>query len=189
MKSIDILTQPWPWYVSGPLIGLIVPSLLIIGNKQFGVSSTMKDICAICIPNRVAFFKYDLKEQWWNLIFVSGVVIGAFVVGQTIQNPNPIQLSNNTIDDLKLLGITSYQGLIPGEIFNWRNISSGQGFLFMVIGGFLVGFGVRYAGGCTSGHAIMGLSQGSLGSLISVIGFFVGGLIMTHLLFPLIFNL
>ena len=186
---IDFLTQPWPWYIGGPLIGLMVPLLLIIGNKQFGVSSTMKDICAVCIPNRIAFFKYDVKEHWWNLVFVLGVVIGAFVVGQFFQNPNPIQISNNTIGDLKLMGINNYQGLIPHEIFNWGNIISGQGLLFMVIGGFLVGFGVRYAGGCTSGHAIMGLSQRSLGSLIAVIGFFAGGLIMTHLIFPLIFNL
>jgi uncharacterized membrane protein YedE/YeeE len=58
----------------------------------------------------------------------------------------------------------------------------------MVIGGFLVGFGTRYAGGCTSGHAISGLSNLQFASLIATIGFFAGGLIATHLLYPLLFN-
>jgi len=164
-----------------------VPLLLLLGNKQFGVSSTMQDICAFTIPTKAKYFHYDLKERIWNNVFVLGIFIGAFVVGQFFNNPNSIELSEKTFTDLKALGINDFNGLIPSELFNWESLLSPLGLIFMVIGGFFMGFGVRYAGGCTSGHAIMGLSQLSLGSLISVIGFFVGGLIMTHLLFPLIF--
>ncbi len=184
----DWLTQPWPWYVAGPIIGLIIPMLLYMGNKQFGISSSLRHTCAACMPGNIPFFQYDWKsEGMWNLIFVLGVLIGGFLGGYIFQNPEPIALSAATIADLQGLGLTDFSGLVPSEVFSWSNLGSAQGLLVMVLGGFLVGFGARYAGGCTSGHAISGISNLQLASVTAAVSFFIGGLIVTHLIFPLIF--
>ena len=185
---LELLTQPWPWYVAGPIIGLIIPLLLFFGNKQFGISSSLRHACAACAPGNVSFFNYDWKSQgMWNLVFVLGVFIGGFLGGYVFQNPEPIALSAATIADLQALGLTDFSGFVPSELFSWSNLGTLQGVIVLVIGGFLVGFGARYAGGCTSGHAISGISNLQLASLIAVIGFFVGGLVVTHVIYPLIF--
>lgn len=186
---MNILTQPWPWYVSGPLIGLMVPALLIMGNKTFGISSSLRHICAACIPGNVAFFKYDWKVEIWNLLFALGIVIGGFVAGYVFQNPNPVQLAPQTIQDLREMGLTNTTGLAPQEIFNFHSLLTLKGFILMIVGGFFVGFGTRYAGGCTSGHSIMGLSNLQGPSLIATICFFVGGLVMTWFILPFIMQL
>ncbi len=182
------LTQPWPWYVAGPIIGLIIPLLLYMGNKQFGISSSLRHACAACVPGNISFFQYDWKsEGMWNLVLVLGVFIGGYLGGYVFRNPEPIALSVATITDLQNLGLTDFSGFVPSEVFSWGSLGTIQGIIMMVLGGFLVGFGARYAGGCTSGHAISGISNLQLASFIAVIGFFVGGLIVTHLLYPLIF--
>lgn len=184
----DWLTQPWPWYVAGPVIGLIIPLLLFIGNKQFGISSSLRHTCAAFVPGKLPFFQYDWKsEGLWNMIFVLGVLIGGFLGGFVFRNPEPVAISAATIADLQALGISDFSGLVPSELFNWQSLASSQGLILLVGGGFLVGFGARYAGGCTSGHAISGISNLQLASVTAAIGFFIGGLITTHLLFPLIF--
>lgn len=183
---MDLINEPWPWYVAGPLIGLFIPLLLIIGNKSFGISSSFKHICAACMPVKdIEFFKYNWKEYKWNLFLVIGVILGAIMVGLTVDLNYEIAINPKTKEALSDLGVTHFIGLLPEDIFGWDNFSI-KSFLFLVGGGFLVGFGTRYANGCTSGHAIMGLSQLSIGSLVAVIGFFIGGLIMTHLLLPII---
>jgi uncharacterized membrane protein YedE/YeeE len=185
---IDFLSQPWPWYVSGPLIGLIVPALLLLGGKQFGVSANLRHICAAVIPGDLEFFRYDWKRSGlWNLIFIGGVLIGGWVAGTLLQQPNPIAISQATEADLATLGVQNFSGLVPADIFTWSGLLTFRGFVLIVVGGFLVGFGARYAGGCTSGHAIMGLADLQLPSLIAVFGFFAGGLAATHILLPLIF--
>jgi uncharacterized membrane protein YedE/YeeE len=184
---IDLLQQPWPWYIAGPLIGLIVPILLLIGGKQFGVSSNLRHTCAACFPANISFFQYDWKKAGaWNLIFIGGTVLGGFLGGWLLNNPEPIALSQQTVGDLQTLGVTDFSGMMPDDLFNWQSLSSLPGFLMMVVGGFLVGFGARYAGGCTSGHAISGLANLQLASLLAVIGFFIGGLTITYLVYPLI---
>jgi uncharacterized protein len=186
---MTILTQPWPWYVAGPLIGLMVPLLLLLGNKAFGISSSLRHICAACIPNNVKFFKYDWKAESWNLVFALGMLIGGMIAGYFFANPNPIDLSENAIADMNKLGVKNYSGLIPTEVFNFQALLSLRGFILMVVGGFFIGFGTRYAGGCTSGHAIMGLSNLQWPSLIATCCFFAGGLLMTWLILPCIMNL
>jgi uncharacterized membrane protein YedE/YeeE len=186
---MNILTQPWPWYVSGPLIGLMVPALLIIGNKAFGISSSLRHICAACIPTRSNFFKYNWKSESWNLMLALGIVLGGLVAGYFLQNPNPIQISENTIADLNAMGIKNYSGFIPEDIFNFHSLLTLRGFILMVVGGFLVGFGTRYANGCTSGHTIMGLSNLQWPSLVASICFFAGGVIMTWFILPWIMSL
>ncbi|MFY0684052.1 MAG: YeeE/YedE family protein [Balneola sp.] len=185
---IEFLKQPWPWYVAGPLIGLIVPILLIAGGKLFGVSSNLRHACAACVPGDIEFFKYDWKKSGkWNLIFVLGTIIGGFIGGWILSNPEAIELSSQTIVELKALGVSDFNGMLPSDVFSWENLGTPQGIILMVVGGFLVGFGARYAGGCTSGHAISGLADLQLASLLAVIGFFAGGLFITHIIYPILF--
>lgn len=186
---IELIKSPWPWYVAGPFIGLMVPALLLIGNKSFGVSSSLRHICAACLPANISFFKYDWKKEAWNLFFVVGILIGGFIATTFISNPNEIVISENTIADLKELGITTFSGLMPSDLFASSNIFTIKGLLFFVLGGFMVGFGTRYAGGCTSGHVIMGLSNLQWPSLIATCCFMVGGILMTNFGLPFIFNL
>ncbi|MCD6018956.1 MAG: protein of unknown function YeeE/YedE [Bacteroidetes bacterium] len=186
---MSILTQPWPWYVSGILIGLMVPALLIIGNKSFGVSSTLRHICAACTPTKLTFFKYDWKQESWNLMFVFGVAIGGLIAGYFWQNPEPVQLTESAVESMNQMGVKNYSGLIPTDIFNFKALLTLKGFILMVVGGFFVGFGTRWAGGCTSGHAIMGLSNLQWPSLVATCCFFAGGLLMTWLILPYIMNL
>ncbi|MEX0769890.1 MAG: YeeE/YedE thiosulfate transporter family protein [Balneolaceae bacterium] len=183
----DILYEPWPWYIAGPLIGLIVPVLLITGNKMFGISSSFRHLCAACLPTKISFFRYDWKEEGgWNLTFVTGVVLGGFLAGYWFENPEPVAISGATVAALAEIGITSFDGLVPADLFNWQTLLTPSGLIVMVVGGFLVGFGTRYASGCTSGHGITGLANLQVASLIAVIGFFIGGLITTYVLLPLI---
>jgi uncharacterized membrane protein YedE/YeeE len=179
---IEWITQPWPWYVAGPLIGLTVPTLLLVGNKTFGISSSLRHVCAICVPSGIPFFTYNWRKEMWNLMFVVGVLIGGFIATQFLANPNDFVLSNETRADLMGLGITDFSGLMPSDIFSWSSVFSAKGLLFFVFGGFLVGFGTRYAGGCTSGHAIMGISSLQWPSLVATIFFMLGGFVMTHFL-------
>lgn len=186
---MNFLTQPWPWYIAGPLIGLMIPLLLLLGNKAFGISSTLRHICAACLPGNVDFFKYDWKKESWNLVFALGMVLGGFIAGYVFKNPNPIALSENAIRDLNDMGVKDYSGLIPLDVFNFSALLTLRGFILIVVGGFLIGFGTRYAGGCTSGHAIMGISNLQWPSLVATCCFFAGGVIMTWFILPHIMNL
>ncbi len=185
---LELLSQPWPWYVAGPLIGLLVPALLLLGGKQFGISSNLRHLCAATIPGRVDFFKYDWKKAGlWNLTFVLGIFLGGVVAATLLHNPDPIAISAATKADLTALGVADFDGLVPASVFSWSGLLTLPGFVMIVIGGFLVGFGARYAGGCTSGHAISGLADLQLPSLIAVLGFFAGGLFVTFVVLPLLF--
>ena len=172
---LEILKQPWPWYIAGVLIGLTVPALLLIGNKSFGVSSSLRHICAACIPAKIPFFSYNWKKEMWNLFFVGGILIGGFIATQFLSTGEPLQIAESTKSQLTALGVTDFSGLMPKDIFGVSQIFTLKGLIFLVFGGFMVGFGTRYAGGCTSGHAIMGLANLQLPSLIATICFMVGG--------------
>lgn len=185
-QLIEWIRQPWPWYVAGPLIGLTVPALLIIGNKSFGISSSLRHACAACIPAKIPFFQYDWKKEIWNMLFVAGIFLGGIVASVLLSNPDAIVVAESTQQDLRQLGITDFRNLLPADIFTWSNLFTLKGLFFFVIGGFLVGFGTRYAGGCTSGHAIMGISNLQWPSLVATIFFMLGGFVMTHLMLPYI---
>lgn len=186
---MNILTQPWPWYITGPLIGLMVPLLLLSGNKAFGISSSMRHICAACLPIKPEFFNYDWRKEIWNLYLAFGIIIGGFIGGYIFGDPLPVQISPETQKDLAELNIINQNGLAPSEIFSFDALLTLRGFIFMIVGGFLVGFGTRYAGGCTSGHSIMGISNLQLPSLIATCCFFAGGLLMTWVIFPYLLKL
>jgi uncharacterized membrane protein YedE/YeeE len=181
---LEFIRQPWPWYVAGPLIGLTVPALLIIGNKSFGISSSLRHICAACIPAKIPFFNYNWKKEVWNLFFVAGIFLGGIIAAVFLASPEPLSVDPALAGELAGYGITNYNSLVPEDIINWQALLTWRGFILMVVGGFLVGFGTRYAGGCTSGHAIMGLSTLQWPSLVATICFMIGGFIMANLILP-----
>ena len=183
---LELLKQPWPWYIAGPLIGLMVPILLIAGNKTFGISSSLRHICAACIPSKIPFFSYEWKKEIWNLVFVTGILVGGFFAATFLLNDQPVQVNSKLITELSTYGINDYHSQVPQQLFNFKQLFTLKGFILIIVGGFLVGFGTRYAGGCTSGHAIMGLSNLQLPSLIATICFMIGGFIMANLILPLI---
>jgi len=185
---IRFLQEPWPWYVAGPLIGLTVPLLLWLGNKPFGLSSNLRHICAACIPARKPFFKYNWKKERWNLVFVSGCLIGGFVGGILLPNPDSVSLHPEIIQYLQQFQIR-VSGINPGDLFSWQAITSTRSLILLIAGGFLVGFGTRYAGGCTSGHSITGLSNLQWPSLVATACFMAGGFIMTRFILPLLLQL
>jgi uncharacterized protein len=188
-KLLNLLADPWPWYFAGPLIGLMIPTLLFVINKDFGISSSYIHMCAAVGLKQIRFFDYDWKEHSWSLFFVLGVFLSGFLVALIFPNPDTIHLSENFIIWLQEQGVSDVSGFLPSEIFQWEHLSSSRSLIILIGGGFLIGFGSRYAGGCTSGHAIMGLSQFSIGSLIAVIGFFIGGLIVSWFVLPIILKL
>lgn len=187
---VEFLSKPWPWYVVGPIISFVMFSLLYFG-RELGVSSTLRTACSILGAGKVnAFFDIDWKSQAWNLVFILGSLMGGFIASTWFSNPDPIALNPKTVDRLLALGIDSPGSeFIPTSIFTWSSLLTVKGLLIIVVGGFLVGFGSRYAGGCTSGHAISGLSSLQFPSLVAVIGFFIGGIIMTWGLLPYILQL
>ncbi|WP_299362787.1 YeeE/YedE thiosulfate transporter family protein [Winogradskyella sp.] len=185
---MSFLSQPWPWYIAGPSIAVVMFLLLYFG-KTFGMSSNLRTLCAIGgAGKRVKFFKMDWRDYQWNLIVVLGAILGGFIAHTFLKSPEAIALSEQTMKDLSSLGFTNAgDTLLPKELFDWENVFTIKGFSILIIGGFLVGFGTRYAGGCTSGHAITGLSSLQLPSLVAVVGFFLGGLIMIHFIYPILF--
>jgi len=186
---MEILSQPWPWWAAGAIIGLIVPALLIFGNKHFGLSANLRHACAACLPANVRFFQYNWKKEIWNFFFVGGIIIGAIIASTILANSEPVKVAPELAAELQGYGITDYSGMVPNQLFSWDSLFSLRGFIMLVLGGFMVGFGSRYAGGCTSGHAIMGLSNLQVPSLIATIFFMVGGFIMANLVLPYIMML
>ena len=183
----NLFSGTWPWYVAGPLIGLFVPALLLVENRMFGVSANLRHLCSALFSSRVEYFRYDWKRAGlWNLLFVAGAGLGGFLVAHW-GGPQDVAISPATRDALSNLGIHDFSGLAPREVFAWPMLGTVRGFVSVVAGGFLVGFGASYAGGCTSGHAISGLADLQLPSLIAVAGFFAGGLLATHFILPFIF--
>lgn len=180
------LREPWPWYVAGPLIGAMPVALLLIGNKMFGVSASLRSLCAIAAPGRIEHFRFDWRRLGaWNLAFAAGIVIGG-ALSLALGGGGDVAISAATRADLAALGIRDFGGLLPSDLFSLEALATPGGIAAVVGGGFLVGFGSAYAGGCTSGHAIMGLADRQLPSLIAVACFFAGGIAATYWLLPLV---
>lgn len=186
----EIIMEPWPWYVAGPLIALNM-FLLIYFGKNFGISANFRTICSIGGAGKFAdFFKFDWKSQVWNLILLLGAVIGGFVASEFLSSDSLMDLNPEVVEELKSMGIKNPGAdLLPAELFGLDQIFTLRGLVILVGGGLLIGFGTRWAGGCTSGHAISGLSDLQLPSLIAVVGFFIGGIIMTYFILPHVLNL
>jgi uncharacterized membrane protein YedE/YeeE len=185
---LDLISRPWPWYVAGPLIGLVVPFVYWYGGKKWGVSSSLQHLCAAMAPAGIEYFRYDWKRKGaWHLAMASGMLVGGFLGWRILSAPGyTIAIADGTRADLSALGVQDFSGLVPGDLFGFQALATFPGFMLVVVGGFLVGFGARYANGCTSGHAISGLSNLQASSLVAVLGFFAGGLLMVHFLLPVI---
>lgn len=196
MNFIELISQPWHWSVSGLMIVLVM-GLLIYFGQRFGVSSSFDAICAIGgAGKKIKYFDFDWRRQDWQLVFLAGSVIGGGIASTLLASPDPVTVSAATVADLQSIGVVVPQvtenagaGFLPLELFNFESLLTLKGFILMVGGGFVIGFGTRWAGGCTSGHAISGLANLQLPSLVAVIGFFIGGLLMTHFLLPFILSL
>ncbi|WP_132053169.1 YeeE/YedE family protein [Pseudocnuella soli] len=186
---MEFLQQPWPWYVAGALIGLTVPALLILGNKHFGISANLRHACAACFPAKIPFFQYNWKKEAWNLFFVGGILIGGLLATQFLSDPNPVQVAPALLSELKEYGIEDHSKVLPKELFSTDALFTLRGLVMLVGGGFLVGFGARYAGGCTSGHSIMGISNLQVPSMIATAAFMAGGFLMANLILPFILKL
>jgi uncharacterized membrane protein YedE/YeeE len=183
----ELITQTWAWWFSGAMIASIMFFLLYFG-QSFGFSSNLRTICAAAgLGKKTKFFDFNWKAQTWNMVFLIGSIIGGYIASQFLSSGQPVEISAATIHDLSKMGIAAPASMQPQELFGWDAVFSLKGFFILAFGGLMVGFGSRYAGGCTSGHAISGLSNLQLPSLIAVIGFFIGGLVMTYLIMPLIF--
>ena len=182
-ELLELLRSPWPWYVGGPLIGLTVPLLLWLGNKGFGISANLRHACAILLPDaaKPAFFHYDWRKERWNLLFAGGLILGGIVAGVLLGNPEPTRLSTAGVQSIQDLGVQVRPGLMPAEL---TDLSNHGVWLLLAVSGLLVGFGTRYGGGCTSGHAITGLSTLQGPSLIATVSFFAGGILSANLLLP-----
>jgi len=184
---MEFILQPWSWWFSGLMIAVIMFFLLFFG-QSFGFSSNLRTICAAAgLGKSAKFFDFNWKSQMWNLVFLVGAILGGFIARQYLSTDAPVLISEATISDLSKFGISAPKSLQPDELFGLDAVLSLKGFALLAFGGLMVGFGSRYAGGCTSGHAISGLSDLQIPSLIAVMGFFIGGLLMTYLIFPLIF--
>lgn len=186
---MEFLQGAWPWYVSGPLLGLMVPALLFFGNKHFGVSSSFRHICAATLPLKADYFTYDWKQSRWSISLVLGVIVGGGIAAMFLNGNQAPDLTLKARAMFAEWGLTDFSGLQPGEIFAAAHLGSLRNLVLLGVGGFLVGFGTRYANGCTSGHAIMGLSLLSLGSLVATVGFFIGGLAVSHFVLPWLMSL
>ncbi|MFA9188388.1 YeeE/YedE thiosulfate transporter family protein [Flavobacterium sp. FBOR7N2.3] len=184
---MELIYHTWSWYISGFLIGLIMLILIYFG-KSFGMSSNLRTLCSMAgAGKKVTFFNFDCKSQRWNLAVVVGAMLGGFVATHYLSNSTNVAINPETIAQLEMMNIDAPEGkLMPDALFSNAIFESPKAILILIIGGILIGFGSRYAGGCTSGHAISGLSNLQLPSLIAVIGFFIGGLIMAHFILPLI---
>lgn len=186
----EAITGPWPWYVSGPLLGLMVPILLIVGNKTFGISSTFRHICAAAIPTKAAYFRTDnWRASSWSLVMALGVVLGAVIAVLFLGGNRAPTVSPDAIALFASWNIGAPSALQPSEIYGASGVFTPRALISLIAGGFLVGFGTRYANGCTSGHAIMGLSLLNVGSLVATLGFFAGGVIVSNFVLPWVLSL
>ena len=181
--------EPWPWYIGGIFIATTLVLLLFMG-KTFGFSSNLRTMCSMMGAGKTCdFFCFNWKAQTWNLLFLVGTILGGYIAYHFLSADSAaIPLGETTIEKLNTLGFESAgKTYLPTELYGTTSLWSFKTIALLVLAGFFVGFGSRYAGGCTSGHAITGLSNFQLPSLLAVVGFFIGGLIMVHLIFPFIF--
>lgn len=187
----DFVAQPWPWYVAGPLLALVMFILLYFGH-EFGISENFRLMCAADgADNMNDFFKIDWRSGEWNLLVALGAVFGGYLASHYFlgSQGDVAHISDATVNSLNAINIgvkANEVPLIPAFI-SWKGLLTWQGLLMIGGGGLMVGFGARYAGGCTSGHAISGLSALQLPSLVAVVGFFMGGLLITYLVIPYLF--
>lgn len=184
---MNAIMGPWAWYVAGPALGLAVALVLVLGNRSFGMAGSLRHLCAMSVPGRAEFFRYDWKRAGaWNLALAAGFLVGGFLAATWLGGGGAVAISSATTADLAALGVRDFSGVVPADLLSWQALLTPAGAVSIVLGGFLVGFGAAWAGGCTSGHGVTGLATFQLPSLVAVAAFFVGGLLTTHIVLPLL---
>ncbi len=181
--------QPWPWYVGGPLIGFIIILLQWVDNKPLAASSSYRHVCAATFPSKIPFLNYNWKGEIWNLYFVAGILIGGFIAGYLLSQTGNVALTNKTAEQLQAMGLNDTTGFAPAQLFSFKALATIPGFVVLVIGGFLIGFGSRYAGGCVSGHSMTGMSDLQWTSMLATCCIFAGGIFTAYILLPLVLKL
>jgi uncharacterized membrane protein YedE/YeeE len=186
---INYISQPWPWYAAGPLIGLVIILLQWIDNKPLAASSSYRHICASVFPAGVPFLRYNWKAEYWNLFFTAGIAIGGFLAANIVTHPVNIAINHETKTLLQSIGIHDTTGFAPTQLFSLAALKTTSGIISMVLGGFLIGFGSRYAGGCVSGHSMTGISDFQWTSMLATVCIFAGGNFTAYILLPIILKL
>jgi uncharacterized membrane protein YedE/YeeE len=170
--------EPLAWYIAGPLIGLIVPLLLLLKEKQFGISSSYRFLIS-GFTKKNDYFNYNREQDAWQFYFAIGLVLTGLFYNWNGYDLNALKTTK-----------TNVVGFSGGDVMHYVSTSGFydlSNWAIFLFGGVLIGFGSRYSNGCTAGHCIMGMSQFSLTSFIATIGFFIGGLIATYFIIPYLF--
>lgn len=188
-EILNFISQPWQWYVAGPAIGLIIVFLQWFDNKPLAASSSYRHVCAATFPSGIKFLNYNWKAESWNLFFVGGIFLGGLLAGTILTHPSNIAITNETTQQLHAAGLTDTNGFAPAQLFSFSALQTISGFIIIVVGGFLIGFGSRYAGGCVSGHSMTGISDLQWTSLLATVCIFTGGIFAANILLPLILKL
>lgn len=181
MNTTEIL--PLPWYIAGPLLGMVIPILYYIINKPLGVSTSFIQFCSMAVDRKQKWIKMDLKQEKWRIFFILGLVIAGLIHHLTVDKYQ-IAISQGTIDRLAAMNLQQNEGFQPNELWSFHSLTSPFHWILVMISGLLIGFGTRYAGGCTSGHTIMGISNLAPSSLLATLAFFAGGLIASWFIIP-----
>lgn len=192
MNLLHLLQQPWGWLFSGFVIALVMLTLLFFGNV-FGLSTTYRTICTLAGAGKnIPFFKMDWRAQRWNLTFAAGIILGGWIAATFLLAKNGPMIAPATLEFLRNNGWTldpasPNNAFLPPQLFGEEALLHISTWLKLIMGGILSGFGAQYGGGCTSGHFVSGLSNLQLPSLITLLFFFVGGIIMSNFIIPHLF--
>lgn len=181
---MNLFATGWPWYVSGPLI-FVTMALLVLLGRRFGVSSNLESICTIAGAGRVApYFRVNWRDRTWNLVFIAGAMTGGLLTHVLGAAGRIVPISPRTVATLASWGFAHDPGFAPASLMGSQALSSPVAWGLLGVGGFLVGFGTRWANGCTSGHGVSGLADLQRGSLVATLSFFAGGVVVTNLVLP-----
>ncbi len=165
--------QQWSPYIVGAGIGILSWLAFVLSDHPLGCSTSfaraggmLENLLRGGKAQDRPYFEKFAPEVTWDVMLVLGIFIGAFISakssGQFVFRWVPSQ----------------WQAAFGSSVFvRW---------LGALAGGIIMGFGARWAGGCTSGHGISGTLQLSVSSWVAVICFFVGGILTAMIIFKLI---
>ncbi len=96
------------------------------------------------------FFDFNWRAQKWNLTVIVGAAIGGFIAMNFLTEDPAVAINPETVSILQGLGFQSAgEAYLPDELFCLEALTDWKALPILIIGGFLLGFGARWAGGCT----------------------------------------
>lgn len=156
-----LFSQTWSWWAAGLGLGLTAVGLAWFTGKRLGVTGGFEDACSIVTKDSA----FNASPSNWKLLFILGLPLGACLA------------------NLGHWSWTWLYGQLDGITFG----SFIYKVLWLLISGFMIGFGARWAGGCTSGNTIMGVSLGSKMSILATVAFLAAGILVTNILYKAVF--